>query len=168
MPKVTQPERGMGRAPREEQFQEGLEQRSASQTLGCPLPSPLGGRWERGYPAGSPASLTPWVHTHHPLGPPLFLCKMGGCQDCVGPREAWSAALGRVLSTEPYPLLGWPPARYSLTLKSLPPFPQGCLLSCQLLLALLALKGQHWALETDLESEKTPFINHFPGTLPTP
>lgn len=68
-----------------------------------------------------PASLAGWVPPHHPLG---FRCPMGGrrgwraCggQEACG-REAWPW-------TEPHPLLGWPPAGYSLTLGSPPPFPR--------------------------------------------
>lgn len=50
---------------------------------GWPVPSQLGGKRERGDPAclqGTPRLLTPWVHAHHSLGPPLFLCKVGRCQ----------------------------------------------------------------------------------------
>lgn len=124
----------------------------------------MGGRWGRQYPAGPPASWARWLHTHQLLGLPLFLGKMGSFQGCAGPREASSpTVVGRLLSTEPHLLPGRPPARYSLTCKALPPFPQGCLLSCRLLLALLPLRGQHGALGTDLDSEKAPCSHHFPG-----
>lgn len=95
-----------------------------------------------GYPAGSPdpalpshpsqEKLCPWPHrlSGFPLTT-LWASSIkwvdaraveahGGGEFCSGEACLW---------IEPHPLLGWPPAGYSLTLETLRPFPQRCLLS---------------------------------------